>query len=264
LVKHQTSTKPAFNSTDLSEVVLSKLAAGTRQRQISRQNLNAFLEYSVNRLNFKGCWAPPKAPREKRPSKRVGYPLSDEQILKLLDGLPTTEAADRWRFAIELLATYGLRPDELRYLKLRKGAEGAELWCTYSKVSGGGQTMQRRLSPLHVTDQSGQRYDWKLSQRIGLGEELPPLGKPGKGGEALGTYLRRLAVWKALQAEAEKSGETLTPYSFRHRFAQQSHQAGIALVHIAEAMGHSIAVHLTSYARFTPSGTAAAYAQINK
>ena len=41
---------------------------------------------------------------------------------------------------------------------------------------------------------------------------------------------------------------TATPYSFRHRYAKQSHAARLAVAEIAEAMGHTIEVHLKSYA----------------
>tara|TARA_B100001250_G_scaffold176298_1_gene151513 strand:+ start:48 stop:308 length:261 start_codon:yes stop_codon:yes gene_type:complete len=46
--------------------------------------------------------------------------------------------------------------------------------------------------------------------------------------------------------------EILKPYLSRHRFAKQSHAAGIPVSNIAAAMGHTIEVHLENYARFTP------------
>ena len=46
--------------------------------------------------------------------KRVGYPLTNAQILQLLDNLPEGEPHERWRFAIQLRAVFGLRPEELR------------------------------------------------------------------------------------------------------------------------------------------------------
>ena len=36
---------------------------------------------------------------------------------QLLDNLPNGEVHDRWRFAIQLCAVYGLRPEELRHLR---------------------------------------------------------------------------------------------------------------------------------------------------
>ena len=63
--------------------------------------------------------------------------------------------------------------------------------------------------------------------------------------------------------EAEHNGEQLTPYSFRHRYAKGMHAANLPLANIAEAMGHTIEVHLKSYARFKPNATAELIAAVN-
>ncbi len=76
-------------------------------------------------------------------------------------------------------------------------------------------------------------------------------------------YLRCRAVWMALRDDAKKQGEQLTPYSFRHRFAKGMHSANIPIANISEAMGHTIEVHLKSYARFKPDATAANFAAVN-
>ena len=94
-------------------------------------------------------------------------------------------------------------------------------------------------------------------------EPLPPLGSAGKAGEALGTYLRRQQAWQELKAAAEQTGEELVPYTFRHRYAKRSHAMGIPIANIAASMGHTVQVHLQSYARFTPDATADLYAQAN-
>ena len=63
----------------------------------------------------------PLCPCNKNPASNVArdveaqahwLTLSDAQILQLLDNLPEGEAHDRWRFAIQLCAVYGLRPDQ--------------------------------------------------------------------------------------------------------------------------------------------------------
>ena len=55
--------------------------------------------------------------------KRVGYPLTNTQILQLLDNLPEGEPHERWRFAIQLRAVFGLRPEELRWLREKDRAK---------------------------------------------------------------------------------------------------------------------------------------------
>ena len=127
----------------------------------------------------------------------------------------------------------------------------------------GQKTEPIRLHPLLVRDMDGRVIDWNLQARIQVGEELPPLNREGEGGQALGTYLRRKDAWNALRKEADHLGEQLTPYSFRHRYAKGMHSAGIPIANIAEAMGHTIEVHLQSYARFKPNATAELVAAVN-
>ena len=43
---------------------------------------------------------PPAASPEVLKPKRIGYPLSDAQILKILDNMPQGEKHNCWRFAI--------------------------------------------------------------------------------------------------------------------------------------------------------------------
>ena len=58
-------------------------------------------------------------------------------------------------------------------------------------------------------------------------------------------------------------GEVLVLYTFRHRYAKASPTAGIQLINITAAMGHTSEVHYQSYARFIPGGTADLYAKQN-
>ena len=81
-------------------------------------------------------------------------------------------------------------------------------------------------------------------------KKLPPLNREGDGGQALNQYLRRRKVWMALRDEAEHQGEQLTPYSFRHRYAKQSHAAQRGRCHLLPPLRqwdhHTIEVHLKS------------------
>ena len=103
------------NGADLCDAALKRWAPGTRQRQIMRQSLSGFLRFCVQRRSFKSCWLPPAAvDGEYVNEKRIGYPLTDAQVLRLVDAVPDTAAGHRWRFALQLLAVYGLRPEDLR------------------------------------------------------------------------------------------------------------------------------------------------------
>ncbi|WP_413351614.1 site-specific integrase [Prochlorococcus sp. MIT 1227] len=253
---------PPRDGEALCMTCLEQWQQGSRSRQISRQKLYGFLTWAVQRGHLKTIYLPPTSLPEVLKSKRVGYAISDAEILRLLEGMPDP----RWQFAVQLCSVYGLRPEELRWLRIKDGAKGSELWTIYQKSMGGrkgDKTEPRRLLPLLVRDLDGSSIDWKLQARLQVGEKLPPLQSDGDGAQALRNYLRRREVWRSLKAEALNIGEQLTTYSFRHRYAKASHAAGLPVANIAEAMGHTIEVHLGSYARFKPDATADLYAQVN-
>ncbi len=260
------SRQPPSNAAELLDAVLIRWEPGSRSRQIAAQNLAQFLGYCTERLHFKRCWMPPPklashvGQRPRGAGKREGYPMEDSQILRLIDGLPIDESGARWRFAVQLMATFGLRPEELRYLQSKRAPDGIQLWCTYQKKGGGGQTKPRRLFPLPVRDTDGTTMNWNLIGRLQLREELPPLGAPGCGGDAANTYLKRQQIWQLLRAEAAAFGEVLVPYSLRHRYSYEGHRLGIPAKDLSQAMGHSLECHLRAYARFTSNETARAFA----
>ena len=260
------SDRPPVDGEVLCLACLKQWEQGSRMRQTSRQKLYGFLNWAVQRGHLKPIYSPPATLPEVLKPKRVGYPLSDAQILQLLDNLPEGDPHNQWRFAIQLCAVYGLRPEELRHLRIKSGANGSELWTIYRKSMGGtkgAKTEPRRLHPLLLRDADGTAIDWNLQARLEVGEKLPPLNREGDGGQALNQYLRRREIWMALREEAEHNGKQLTPYSFRHRYAKGMHAANLPLANIAEAMGHTIEVHLKSYARFKPNATAELIAAVN-
>ena len=245
---------------------LEQWEQGSRSRQIARRCLKNFLQWAVLRGKLKAVYAPPAHIPEIRKPKAIGYAITDAQILALLDSIGDKAIYDSWKFAIQLCSVYGLRPEELRHLSIKDGPNGKELWSTYQKSKGGKRgekTEPRRLNPLFVRDGDGNTIDWNLQDRIAVGEKLPPLGKEGKGGEALGTFLKRRLFWQSLKKVAAAQGEQLKPYAMRHRYAKESHAAGFPIANICKAMGHTIEVHLGNYSRFTPDGTADLYAKRN-
>ena len=67
----------------------------------------------------------------------------------------------------------------------------------------------------------------------------------------------------ANSSEAEAEGEKSTPYSFRHRYSAAGHARGLQPKQIADAMGHSLEVHMSSYARFMTRDLADAFDAVN-
>ena len=128
----------------------------------------------------------------------------------------------------------------------------------------GDKTKPRRLEALLVRDADGKEIDWKLQERIEVGEQLPPLGKDGDGGLALRTHIKRRKLYQQIKADALKIGQEAVPYSFRHRYSKESHASGFDVANIAEAMGHTPEVHWQNYSRFKPSGTTEMYRNRNK
>ena len=250
------------NGEELLLLSLKKWEQGSRSRQIARRSLTKFLNWATQRNLLTADYCPPPTVPEVRKPKRIGYAFSDQEILSLID----SENNESWKFAFQLLAVYGLRPEELRFLRIIDGSNGKELWSTYRKSKGGnkGETTEpRRLNPLFVKDIDGNPINWKLQERLEIGEQLPPLGAEGQGGLALLTHLKRMPIYKKIKQEALKRDQVAVPYSFRHRYSKESHANGIPIANIALSMGHSVEVHLDNYARFAPDSTVDIYNKAN-
>ena len=247
--------KQPKNGEQLCEIALNKWTKGTTQRRHMRLALYSFLNYVVQRQDFPSKWLPPAITDDEivTKTKRIGFPLSDSQIIRLVDSINNP----RWRFAVQLMATYGLRPEDLAHLHTRNN--GKELWSDYRKSKGGkkGETTEpRQLFPLFIEDIDGTLINWNLMQRVHIKEELPPLNDKGGIGQAIGRFLRDSKVWQQLKQEALAEKQQLVPYSLRHRYAYIGHNRPKAdgtyraPKQIADAMGHTLDVHLQSYARF--------------
>ncbi len=244
------------NGRELMTLCLEEWEYGSRSRQIARRALQKFLEFAVLNGKLSNEYAPVKI-AEKLKTKRVGFALTDNQILQLI----ASEKDPRWQFNYQLLAVYGLRPEELRFLVIKDGIRGKELWTTYEKSMGGtkGQkTEPRKLAPLFLKDGKGF-IDWNLLERFDNGEELAPVGILGKGSDALRTRLIRNPLWIKFRKQADRQKEVLVPYAFRHRYAKVAHQRSVELnlniKDIAFVMGHTTEVHQQNYARFIPTDT---------
>lgn len=219
---------------------------GTRRRQTVVQHLAAMCRWAVQKeLLQADLWTPPPSLKPfvgDRTTRRAdGVPLTDDQILQLVEGLPQDEAGRRWRFAVQLMAAYGLRPVELMHLRLQP--DGV-VWCLYEKRSGGGKTQKRQLRALHPE----WAEEWELAKRLDEGEQLPPFG--GGVAEAARRYLMRHAVWQQLAATG------VTCYGFRHGYALRAHQSyGLSVRVAAALMGHSPETHQRCYGTWTDQAT---------
>ena len=265
-------TKAPINGPSLCMVALKQWKEGTPIRRHMRLALFGFLRFCVQEQQFESTWLPPVVTDKDliTTKKRIGYPLTDSQILRLLDSFPVDEIGNKWRFAFQCIAVYGLRPEDLRTIHTRNG--GQEIWTNYEKSKGGKKgekTKARRLYPLLVHDIDGP-INWHLKEKLAICEKeglniLPPLGKEGNAGAACKTYLSRRKVWDAIKEVVSRKGQELTPYSFRHRYAYYGHNRSKAdgtyrsSQEIADAMGHSLDTHLIGYSRFQTKDLASAF-----
>lgn len=246
------------DATTLLELATRHWDLGSRSRQIGVQSGSAFLRFAVERHGVSArSWLPlanTKSIIGRLQPKREQFALDDAQVIRLVEGLQAigTEETDRWTWAVQLCATFGLRPCEIFYLRFR----GDDLWCEYRKKGGGGDTKPRRLYAAPVMD-GKSAVDWKVIERLRASECLPQVASPSQTGDRMGRFLRRQSIWRELCLEAEARGYELVPYSLRHRYSRACHGSGITVKMISDAMGHSLEVHQRVYARFDSSADAA-------
>lgn len=240
------------NPRQLLEAVTAPWAEqpGSRGRQIAVQQAAALLRWAVDAERLPMEWSPPLdlSPfvGRSREDRAITTPLEVAHVLELVDAIPDL----RWRYAFQLLAAYGLRPEELQHLSLRDG----QLWCTYRKVSPKGATKPRALRLLPC---DGWAASWRLEESF-RADRLPPM-RPGYGAEALGLYLRRRQRWQELRREYRSAGEKLVLYSARHGYAHRAHLlCELPPKVVAAAMGHSLEAHLGHYSRWCAEDTVAA------
>lgn len=219
---------------------------GSRRRQICCQHLSAMLRWGCEqKLLEVERWNPPSNIKayvgERISPTEEAIPLDDNQILKLLKDLPVDEAGKRWRYCLQLICAFGLRPVEVMHLQLKPNDQ---LWCNYCKRSGGGTTRPRQLRALHPE----WAEEWKLLERFASKEELPPFG--GGVADAARRYLIRQKSWKPIT----EIGATV--YAFRHGYALRAHQDyGLSIRVASKLMGHSTETHLRIYGSWADADT---------
>jgi integrase len=251
----------------LLQAVLVKWTGKAPSRAACCIALRNFTDHAIARHHAAACWkidrTSIKELKGKTPKKRVKATLDDSELLYLIDGVERRNPG--WANVLRLLALYGLRPVELQHLTPKRREDGSiGLWCSYNKNCGGALTDARWLEPCPVANGAGEVQQWNLAGALAAGLLELPLGKDGKprvlNGHYVEQFLRIQPEWKELKARCEARGEWLRGYSFRDSFSLRCHRRGIELGAVAQAMGHSIAVHSSSYRWASAATTAAAFA----
>ena len=260
------SRRPPVNAAELVGAVAAQWQDKPRSRALAVQALQRFLQFGVRRGLPAGTWTldavDAKRFRGRSGDRRIKATLGDVEILAFIDALPATKAGEQWANAFRLMALYGLRPEELNHLQPRQHPHSGVLmlFCTYRKVCGGSRTAPRWLLPCPLIDGLGESISWELPSLMQAG--LLPLPSIGTK-DAVGTFLKRQPAWQAMRERCATNGEWLRPYVFRDSYSLRCHRRGIETGAIASAMGHSLAVHSSSYRWADETQTAQAFAALS-
>ena len=238
---------------------------GSRGRQIRLQHAAQLLRFAVDECGAEQRWLPPANISELVGAKPAAHasrddstPIKDVQLTRLLEGIPDA----RWKLAIQLMACFGLRPVELKYI--RASENGEKLHCSYCKRTAKGSTKPREIVGIDPAGHPGMSLQLLAQLWLpGAGCREPPnchhwATPTGRQRRPCDTYLRRRKVWMALKAESEAAGGALTVYSFRHGYALRAHETGLMPRAAAALMGHSLQTHSNHYGQWTDSETIAA------
>ena len=231
-------------------------------------SLAALTDHGIKRHGLARCWeissADAKGLRGKAPKKRTKATLTDAEILQMIDNLEQRNR--QWANVLRLLALYGLRPVELQHLHPKQRDDGSlGLWCSYNKNCGGTLTDARWLEPCYLRDGTGEPVRWNLAGALHAGLLDLPKGRDGEtrrlDGRSVLRYLEAMPEWRELDERTAARGEWLRPYTYRDSFSLRCHQQGIEVGSIALAMGHTLAIHSSSYRWASEKNTAAAFAE---
>ena len=193
----------------------------------------------------------------KAPAKKEKPTLSDSQIIQLIEA----QHSSQWKNALALMATFGLRPEELNHLSVRTNHETGErqLWCSYEKASGNHRTKQRWLYPVWLTNMDGERQFTNVVAAFDAGLiSLPMLNERNKA--AVCTQLsQRTPLWRQWKAELADKGMALKPYALRDSYSLRCHLKGLNAGTVARMMGHSLSCHSASYVWATAESVSQEY-----
>jgi hypothetical protein len=170
------SSGAPVDSTALFHAIAAQWAAqpGCRTRQLQVQSTAAMLRWLLQQGFVGEEWSPPQdlAPfiGRARQLRTITTPMAVEHILAMLEAIPDV----LWWLCFQLIAAYGLRPEEIQHLERRNG----RLWCLYEKVAARGKTKPRPLRLLPC-DQWAAEWNLEGTYRPSL---LPPM-RPGHGAQ---------------------------------------------------------------------------------
>ncbi len=221
-----------YDHNDLTEylAVLAELGlvnTSLARKRVALKQFFGFLEDNDQAVNVDFD----KVPKIK-PGQHLPDFLGVEEMLRLLDGLPTETTLERRNKAmLELLYCTGLRVSELLGLTTR------DLNLEDGVILVRGKGSKQRFVP-YVDSLKPLLESYLLQVRPALlgfrQTDLLFLNR-------LGGKLTRMGFWKILRAITLKAGlkQEITPHTFRHSFATHLLEAGVNLRIVQALLGHA-------------------------
>jgi integrase len=177
------------------------------------------------------------------PAGVIGF--KDAEIEALRQRIERSRLTPADLVAWDCLIVFGLRPAELKGLELQQQGAALVAVVAHEKRNSRGKVGARTVPAVPPAgwpaDCYGLLQRW---QAHGIPDTLTRLASPG---QALTQQLRRL---QDQQGAAGEIRPQLTTYGLRHAFALRlGVDLALAVREAAELMGHSPAVHLSTYGR---------------
>jgi len=177
------------------------------------------------------------------PAGVIGF--QDQEIEELRERITRSRLTPADLVAWDALIVFGLRPAELKGLELRQQSRTLVAVVSHEKQNSKGKVGARIVPAVPPAgwpaDCHGLLRRWEAH---GLPAGLVGLASPG---QALTQQLRRI---QGQQGAAGELRDELTTYGLRHGFALRlGVDLGLSVREAAELMGHSPAVHLSTYGR---------------
>jgi integrase len=263
---HLGAPNPPKDGHELLQRTLKRWSGKPPSRAACCIALRNLTEHAVARHHQPSCWqisgASIKELRGRSAPKRTKATLEDQELLDLIEAIESRNV--EWANVLRLLTQYGLRPVELQHLAAKIDEGGTlRLWCGYRKTCGAQLTAPRWLMACPLKDRLGETVEWNLAGALASG--LMELPKSADGGVAslnghyVEKFLARQPEWRQLREQCEARGEWLRPYAFRDSYSLRCHRFSVEVGAVAMAMGHSLAVHSSSYRWASQATTAAAF-----
>jgi integrase len=223
-----------INTETFNSALITRLLAiypeGSDKRFRARETLSVISSLFGITYNFKGIGKRPKAGKRELPT--------DSEILEMYEKFsnfknnsnPEIRQYYKWVFAV--LATYGLRPQEIHAIDRNKSfRQETSYWIFLDgSLCEGIKTGDRIVPPLHS--------EWlHLMKVTDIKERATDKTDVTNQVARLDDFFRRNSIG-------------CKPYDLRHAYAVRGHRLGKPVSAMARAMGHDIATHVRIYQRW--------------